>query len=286
MDCADHRPTCAFCCQARHHIEYFHRIEKWNGQFYQAAGLWQVGVKIFTGHDGLSCVLRSEYKNYDRDIKVKTEITVNQYSIFVIQCLFIDLHIQGESAVLRDWQKMAEAETMALQAATDIIMSDLEHSETDPQSDEHLHVMDNLAFDDDDWEDEDDYVGPKVVPQLYPRHPPQDGAGNMFLTIAHTNGYHFLPVVWCMCPAHLEDRDLQMLHLGLYPATYDNIKTVMSFALLEHQRLDNLECKTSIYQYHQKLQRLTCPDCPNTTLNRYAKFRRVSCQWRNMKYRI
>ncbi len=182
---------------------------------------------------------------------------------------------------------MAEAETTALQAATDIIMSDLEHSETNPQSDEHLHVPDNLAFDEDDnWEDEDDYVGPKVVPRLYPRHPPHDGAGNTFLTIADTNGYHFLPVVWCMCPAHLEDRDLQMLRLGLYPATYDNIKTVMSFALLEHQRLDNLECKTSIYQYHQKLRRLTCPDSPNTAPNRYAEFRRVSRQWRNMKYRI
>jgi hypothetical protein len=93
MDCADHRPTCAFCCRARHRIDYFHRIEKWNGRFYQAAGLWQVGVKIFTGHDGLSCPLRSEYKDYDRDIKVQTEITVNQYSIFVIQCLLIDLHI-------------------------------------------------------------------------------------------------------------------------------------------------------------------------------------------------
>ena len=79
MDCADHRLTCAFC--------------------YQVAGLWQVGVKIFTGHDGLSCGLRSEYKDYDRDIKVQTEITVNQYSIFVIQCLFIDLHIQGEFMV-------------------------------------------------------------------------------------------------------------------------------------------------------------------------------------------
>lgn len=174
-----------------------------------------------------------------------------------------------------------------MQAANDRMATVLEHSETDLQSIEHLHIIDNVAFDeDDDWEDEDDYVGPKVVPRLYPHHPPQDGAGNPFVTIAHTNGYHFLPVVWCMCPAHLEDQDLQMLRLGLYPATYDNIKTVMSFALLEHQRLDNLECKTSIYQYHQKLRRLTFPDCPNTAPNRYAEFRRISRQWRNMKYRI
>ena len=153
-------------------------------------------------------------------------------------------------------------------------MSALEHADTDPLSSKHLHIVDNVAFEEDDnWEDEDDYIRPKVVPWLYPRHPPHDGAGNPFVTIVHTNGYHSLPVVWCMCPAHLEDRDLQMLRLDLYPATYDNIKTVMSFSLLEHQWLDNLECKTSIYQYHQKLQRLTltCPDCLNTAPNRYAE---------------
>jgi hypothetical protein len=75
-------------------------------------------------------------------------------------------------------------------------MSALEHADTDPLSSEHLHIVDNVAFEEDDnWKDEDDYIRPKVVPRLYPCHPPHDGAGNPFVTVAHTNGYHSLPVV-------------------------------------------------------------------------------------------
>lgn len=78
MDCADHRPTCSLCCRTRHRINYFHRIEKWNGRFYQAAGLWQVGVKIFTGHKGLPCTLRTDYKDHDGGVGVRGEDTVKQ----------------------------------------------------------------------------------------------------------------------------------------------------------------------------------------------------------------
>ena len=76
-----------------------------------------------------------------------------------------DWRIQGESALLLNLRQSAEAEATAMQAANDRIATVLEHSETDLQSIEHLHIIDNVAFDeDDDWEDEDDYVGPKVVP--------------------------------------------------------------------------------------------------------------------------
>jgi hypothetical protein len=87
MDCADHRPTCALCCRTRHHLDYFHRIEKWNGRFYQPAGLWQVGVKIFTGHDGQPCVLRTEYKDHERGVDVQTEHSVKEYSNIFTQHL-------------------------------------------------------------------------------------------------------------------------------------------------------------------------------------------------------
>jgi hypothetical protein len=86
MDCADHRPTCALCCRTRHHIDYFHRIEKWNGRFYQAAGLWQVGVKIFTGHDGRPCVMRTDYNDHDRGVEVHTRNSVKtSFHIFHIR---------------------------------------------------------------------------------------------------------------------------------------------------------------------------------------------------------
>jgi uncharacterized protein (DUF2126 family) len=30
-------------------------VEKWNGRFFQKGGLWQVGIKIYLGHDGKPC---------------------------------------------------------------------------------------------------------------------------------------------------------------------------------------------------------------------------------------
>ncbi len=42
-------------CQSRHKFLPFHRIEKWNGKYFQAGALWQVGVKLQLGHDGFGC---------------------------------------------------------------------------------------------------------------------------------------------------------------------------------------------------------------------------------------
>ncbi|KAF8962368.1 hypothetical protein BDZ97DRAFT_1759410 [Flammula alnicola] len=59
----------------------------------------------------------------------------------------------------------------------------------------------------------------------------------------------------------------------LRPPPYDN----------HDYRLSNLECKTSSYQYYQKLRRLTCPAFPKAVLNRYRELRRLSRKYRNMK---
>ena len=55
FDCVDKRATCLLCFRSRHKNDIFHRVEKWNGAFYQKAALWQVGVKIFVGHNGEPC---------------------------------------------------------------------------------------------------------------------------------------------------------------------------------------------------------------------------------------
>src|ERR1700691_3444817 len=54
-DCADKSAICVLCCRIRHKLNWFHRVEKWNGRFYQPGALWQVGVKIFVGHNGVPC---------------------------------------------------------------------------------------------------------------------------------------------------------------------------------------------------------------------------------------
>src|SRR5258705_5668123 len=57
------------------------------------------------------------------------------------------------------------------------------------------------------------------------------------------------------------------------------------FSLLDDHRYEYLECKTSHYQYHNKLRRWTCPQCPEAASNRYKELCWVARQWRNLKYR-
>jgi hypothetical protein len=145
--------------------------------------------------------------------------------------------------------------------------------------------FDDETWADDDWEDEDDRPVKGELPRFLPRPPPSDSAGNEFLTIIHTNGFHSLPVVWCACSDHLNDRDVQLLHLRLYPASFLHIKMAFTFACLDDFRFESLECKSSHYQYHNKLRRLTSRIYPDAAPNHYAELCRVSRQWRNLKHR-
>jgi hypothetical protein len=43
----DKTPICVLCCRNHHKLDIFHRVEKWNGRYYQKGALWQVGVKIY-----------------------------------------------------------------------------------------------------------------------------------------------------------------------------------------------------------------------------------------------
>src|ERR1700729_3188933 len=50
---------CRSCCRASHQFLIYHRIEKWNGKFFQDAWLWEVGVRLHIGHQGLECPSQS-----------------------------------------------------------------------------------------------------------------------------------------------------------------------------------------------------------------------------------
>ncbi|CAA7269133.1 unnamed protein product [Cyclocybe aegerita] len=139
-------------------------------------------------------------------------------------------------------------------------------------------------IDEEEWEDEAAEGTPKgPLPRLFPRHPSQDAARNPFITLVHTNGFHHLPIVWCRCQGEQPTRDLQLLDQRLYPATSVRTETIFTFEVLDDFRLEHLECKTTAYQYHHKLCRLTYPACPQYSPNRYADLRRISRQWRNLK---
>ncbi|KAF8875488.1 hypothetical protein CPB84DRAFT_1689625, partial [Gymnopilus junonius] len=95
----------------------------------------------------------------------------------------------------------------------------------------------------------------------------RDQSGNPFIAIIDVSGVHHLPVVHCTC-WRAED-DILFLKMGLFLASFDRIRTVFTFNVLTDFWLSNLECKTSAYQYYQKLRQITCPAFLKLVLNRY-----------------
>ncbi|KIO11356.1 hypothetical protein M404DRAFT_45915, partial [Pisolithus tinctorius Marx 270] len=54
-ECA-HRPVfCTMCCQAEHKCRPFHRVEQWNGTFFEESSLQLAGLVLHVGHGGKHC---------------------------------------------------------------------------------------------------------------------------------------------------------------------------------------------------------------------------------------
>ena len=83
------------------------------------------------------------------------------------------------------------------------------------------------------------------------------------LTVVDVSGVHRMWVKWCNCPNSREHQERHLLQMGLFPVSYKNIKSTFTFKVLDDARMSNLECKSSAYQYYQKLRRATSPWFPN-----------------------
>ena len=138
-----------------------------------------------------------------------------------------------------------------------------------------------------DADDEDDEeimeLPSSEQPSMLPRPNRTDDDGNPFITIIDVSGIHHLPVLFCSCTTAELHLDISYLRMGLFPTSFERIQTVFTLDVLKDFRLSNLECKTSAYQYYQKLRRLTCPAFPKAVLNRYRELRRLSREYRNIK---
>jgi hypothetical protein len=128
-----------------------------------------------------------------------------------------------------------------------------------------------------------------------------DENGNSMMVIVDKSGVHHLPVNWCECEG-CPKQDMQLLAMGLFPASFKRFHSAFTFGVLDDFLLENLECKTSAYHYISKLARVTSPEFPHSATvwpislyagcgfnwiyqNRYKELLRVSRQWRNLKDR-
>ena len=322
-DCLHKAACCVLCFRQRHDAVPFHNVEKWNGRFWTKGCLWEVGVKIHSGHGGAYCPSRPEFKGTVFGVTgTTTALTdllhhVAEMKHTTSQNILSKLSKSLDEPLLRteeDKQLLSfvadtagttveELVTRCLEAVNAAERQANEEQRNGDRSAAILETcnenMDSFAEDsitdlplgeealkDDIWEDEvNDDERHGSLPRVFPRPPPTDALGNTFITVVHSNGFHHLPLVWCCCDTQRQARDIQLLELRLYPASYKTVKTAFTFDCLDNQRMENLECKTSIFQYHQKLRRLTYPAFPQYAPNRLVEFRRISRQWRNLKYR-
>ena len=110
--------------------------------------------------------------------------------------------------------------------------------------------------------------------------------GNPWLTVVDTTGIHQIRAQYCRCSqSSYIPEYLQLLELGLYPASITQPRTVFTFRVLDDYDLLNLETKATPQRYLAKLQRLTTSLFPDALPDRYRELLRVIRQWRNLKQR-
>jgi hypothetical protein len=59
-ECFASRPSCQACIVQSHLHHPFHRIQKWNGQFFDPTNLHSLGYRLRLGHHGQPCPNRSQ----------------------------------------------------------------------------------------------------------------------------------------------------------------------------------------------------------------------------------
>lgn len=89
---------------------------------------------------------------------------------------------------------------------------------------------------------------------------PVPGRRNSKLVIGDVNGFHEVQVRFCAC----SDSDnsvlyswQQLLQMGWFPATQERPTTAFTFDLLNFLHQLNLQAKTSLYDFHKALWRIT-----------------------------
>ena len=64
-------------------------------------------------------------------------------------------------------------------------------------------------------------------------------------------------VQWCHCAKSSDQYVQLLLHARLFPASFKNPQTVFTFEVLDHFRINALECKTLAMNFMSKIQHIT-----------------------------
>ncbi|TFK79312.1 hypothetical protein K466DRAFT_606245 [Polyporus arcularius HHB13444] len=93
-------------------------------------------------------------------------------------------------------------------------------------------------------------------------------ANDRMIVVVDTDGVQELPFTFCQCFG-APRQDLQILDLGLYPASSLHPRTVFTSRLLDDFLLSNKECNASARNYYNALRRRTNNAFPHMVPDRY-----------------
>jgi hypothetical protein len=319
-DCSMGMPMCRGCIRRSHKENPFHRIEHWNGQFFRPADHWEVGTYLLVSHHNrkLSCDMIKKQEDFLELIEEKNDVA-EQNKLKVMPGAHFkstDKSGRASSSATTSGTSLTSAHSSGTPPTSahsstqndvpntqpeggldDIEMSNVDPGAEDVEDEKFLRYLQKLrdgddgrdldedTFEvDDDVEDDIDDPDPEVPIQNH--YLPDIGTAQRvvgtYVRVVHTNGIHNIAMISCECqgPDHLPN---DLLASRLLPTSFERIRTIFSAQLLDYFRLSNLETKASAYHFYHLLQRLTTPMDPNSVVNLYREFRRMSRIWRWMK---
>jgi len=285
-----------------------HRIECWTGKYFQDADLWEVGSYILGRHKSGSgsafqgqptCCegLQFQIDHLERHEKIKdvseqtalmqrgmqrsgqTAPATTAYQDEEMTEVDLPTDIELEQDRIEDDRLSRQIKFLLRQQRTDSD-ADLD-PETNADADaDAVHEADAPLANN----DLDNFQPYLQAASLFGDHnaPTSDALDNTYVHVIHTNGVHHLAMVACRCRG-LANVPLDLLAGGFMPASFDNIKTLFSIAVLNHFHLCNLELKASAYQFYQLICQMTRPLVPASVANLYHELCRMSRLWRWMK---
>ncbi|KAF8950380.1 hypothetical protein BDZ97DRAFT_1688116, partial [Flammula alnicola] len=109
---------------------------------------------------------------------------------------------------------------------------------------------------------------------------PVSAFGGAF-TLLDLNGIHTVNVLFCDCEKALPTF-IQLLRFGWFPATVGFPRTAVTFRLLRFFQLLSFESKSTVFEFHKTLSRLTDNTGTKRPKNRYATLLRVVREYGHM----
>lgn len=291
-DCTFSSPMCRACMRRSHRDNPFHRIEHWNGGYFQSAELWEVGTYLFVRHyvgEGICDNLRiwCDFLERAEEIKDNAEQRRLQESPMSAPVskpvpeydeneVYIDPGMEDEDD---DDDYRDDEETEKVDILNPYLAANAEVGAETPYGvyAEPTTANFNPTANAESTINADHSASAESNARLGTG--PQTGN---YLRVVHSNGLHNIAMVSCLCRGD-DALPLDLFASQLIPASLKRIRTLFTAQVLDMFRLSNLELKASAYQFYQMLCRLTRPMAPADVTNLYREFRRMSRLWRWMK---